>query len=123
VQGFDVPAGEKAEPIVLGRMTIGVGGTRRGSGGGGGGGGNHRGGRGNERAPGAPRGEARAEPRRDGRPGHAAPAHAPAKPAHGHAKPAHGGARPAAAQPGRAHSGHGGAKPAPATASLLRGKR
>ncbi|HJV67504.1 DEAD/DEAH box helicase [Ideonella sp.] len=127
VPGFNVPAGEKAEPIVLGRMTIGVGGTRRGAGGGGGGGGgnNHRGGRGNERAPGAPRGgEARGEPRRDGRPAHAAPAHAPAKPAHGHAKPAHGGARTAApAQPARAHSGHGGAKPAPATASLLRGKR
>ena len=45
-------AGEKAEPIVLGRMTIGVGGTRRG--GGGGGGGNHRGGRSGERS-GAPR--------------------------------------------------------------------
>jgi ATP-dependent RNA helicase RhlE len=39
VPGFEPPAGEKAEPIVLGRMTIGVGGTRRGGGGGGGGGG------------------------------------------------------------------------------------
>jgi ATP-dependent RNA helicase RhlE len=29
VPGFEPPAGEKAEPIVLGRMTIGVGGTRR----------------------------------------------------------------------------------------------
>ncbi|MBN8509795.1 MAG: DEAD/DEAH box helicase, partial [Burkholderiales bacterium] len=38
VPGFEPPAGEKAEPIVLGRMTIGVGGTRRGGGGGGGGG-------------------------------------------------------------------------------------
>jgi ATP-dependent RNA helicase RhlE len=37
VPGFEPPAGEKAEPIVLGRMTIGVGGTRRGGGGGGGG--------------------------------------------------------------------------------------
>jgi ATP-dependent RNA helicase RhlE len=36
VPGFEPPAGEKAEPIVLGRMTIGVGGTRRGGGGGGG---------------------------------------------------------------------------------------
>jgi ATP-dependent RNA helicase RhlE len=44
VLGFEPPAGEKAEPIVLGRMTIGVGGTRRGGGGGGGGGGG-RGGR------------------------------------------------------------------------------
>ncbi|MFN5701471.1 MAG: helicase-related protein, partial [Betaproteobacteria bacterium] len=39
VPGFEPPADEKAEPIVLGRMTIGVGGTRRGGGGGGGGGG------------------------------------------------------------------------------------
>jgi len=38
VPGFEPPAHEKAEPIVLGRMTIGVGGTRRGGGGGGGGG-------------------------------------------------------------------------------------
>jgi ATP-dependent RNA helicase RhlE len=38
ISGFEPPAGEKAEPIVLGRMTIGVGGTRRGGGGGGGGG-------------------------------------------------------------------------------------
>ncbi len=43
VPGFEPPVGEKAEPIVLGRMTIGVGGTRRNAGGGGGGGG--RGGR------------------------------------------------------------------------------
>jgi ATP-dependent RNA helicase RhlE len=43
VPGFEPPAGERAEPIVLGRMTIGVGGTRRNAGGGGGGGG--RGGR------------------------------------------------------------------------------
>ncbi len=34
VPGFEPPAGEKAEPIVLGRMTIGVGGTRRNAGGG-----------------------------------------------------------------------------------------
>jgi len=37
VPGFEPPVGEKAEPIVLGRMTIGVGGTRRAGGGGGGG--------------------------------------------------------------------------------------
>ncbi len=43
VPGFEPPADEKAEPIVLGRMTIGVGGTRRGGGGGGGGGGGDRG--------------------------------------------------------------------------------
>jgi ATP-dependent RNA helicase RhlE len=34
VPGFEPLAGERAEPIVLGRMTIGVGGTRRNSGGG-----------------------------------------------------------------------------------------
>jgi ATP-dependent RNA helicase RhlE len=46
VPGFEAPAGERAEPIVLGRMTIGVGGTRRNAGGGfGGGGGGGRGGR------------------------------------------------------------------------------
>jgi ATP-dependent RNA helicase RhlE len=39
VPGFEPPAGERAEPIVLGRMTIGVGGTRRNAGGGGGRGG------------------------------------------------------------------------------------
>ncbi len=46
IAGFEPPAGEKAEPIVLGRMTIGIGGTRRNAGagrggrpGGGGGGG------------------------------------------------------------------------------------
>ena len=39
VPGFEPPVGEKAEPIVLGRMTIGVGGTQRNGGGGGGGGG------------------------------------------------------------------------------------
>ncbi len=43
VPGFEPPANEKAEPIVLGRMTIGIGGTQRNGGGGGGGGG--RGGR------------------------------------------------------------------------------
>ncbi|MGL6109655.1 MAG: DEAD/DEAH box helicase [Rubrivivax sp.] len=39
VPGFEPDPREKAEPIVLGRMTIGVGGTRRNAGGGGGGGG------------------------------------------------------------------------------------
>jgi ATP-dependent RNA helicase RhlE len=38
VPGFEPDPSEKAEPIVLGRMTIGIGGTRRNSGGGGGGG-------------------------------------------------------------------------------------
>ena len=39
VPGFEPPSDERAEPIVLGRMTIGVGGTKRNAGGGGGGGG------------------------------------------------------------------------------------
>ncbi len=47
VPGFEAPAHEKAEPIVLGRMTIGIGGTKRHGGGGGGGGG----GRGRSSAP------------------------------------------------------------------------
>jgi ATP-dependent RNA helicase RhlE len=34
VPGFEAPAHEKAEPIVLGRMTIGIGGTQRNGGGG-----------------------------------------------------------------------------------------
>jgi len=38
IAGFEPPSGEKAEPIVLGRMTIGVGGTQRNGGGGFGGG-------------------------------------------------------------------------------------
>jgi ATP-dependent RNA helicase RhlE len=46
VPGFEPPAGERAEPIVLGRMTIGVGGTQRSGGGGGGRGGFGGGGRG-----------------------------------------------------------------------------
>ncbi|HSW06309.1 DEAD/DEAH box helicase [Aquabacterium sp.] len=58
VPGFEPPAHEKAEPIVLGRMTIGVGGTRRNAGGGGGGGGHRHGGGG---------GGGRAEPRHDNR--------------------------------------------------------
>jgi ATP-dependent RNA helicase RhlE len=60
VPGFEPPSGEKAEPIVLGRMTIGVGGTRRNAGGGGG----HRaGGR-----PGGGGGRPGSGPRRDGGP-------------------------------------------------------
>ncbi|MBK6472182.1 MAG: DEAD/DEAH box helicase [Betaproteobacteria bacterium] len=50
VPGFEPPAGEKAEPIVLGRMTIGVGGTKRNAGGGGGGRGGYGGGGGGARS-------------------------------------------------------------------------
>jgi ATP-dependent RNA helicase RhlE len=65
IAGFEAPAHEKAEPIVLGRMTIGVGGTKRNVGGGGGGrgrssaprnGGGGGGGGGGGRAPARPAG-------------------------------------------------------------------
>jgi ATP-dependent RNA helicase RhlE len=61
VPGFEPPAGERAEPIVLGRMTIGVGGTRRGGGGGSGARGGRPGGGG-----GGGGGARPAAPRRDG---------------------------------------------------------
>ena len=83
VPGFEAPAHEKAEPIVLGRMTIGIGGTKRNGGGGGGGGGRGRssaprpggGGDGGGRAPARPAGgggrgpstSANNGPRRSGR--------------------------------------------------------
>ena len=114
VAGFEIPAGEKAEPIVLGRMTIGVGGTRRGGGGGGGG---HRGGRGDRPAAHDGRG---GEPRRDGRPASSSsrdgrPAgpstHKPAAP-QGRAggAPVHGGHKPAhkPGHPASPSTGHGG---------------
>jgi ATP-dependent RNA helicase RhlE len=60
VPGFEPPAGEKAEPIVLGRMTIGVGGTQRSAGGGRGGfGGGARGGSGRSGSGGRSGGAAR----------------------------------------------------------------
>jgi ATP-dependent RNA helicase RhlE len=84
VPGFEPPVGEKAEPIVLGRMTIGVGGTRRGGGGGGGG----------HRPPQRPAG--------GGRPAHAG----------GGGRPSHGsgGGRPGSSsgQPRRDGGGRGG---------------
>ena len=56
VPGFEPPPSERAEPIVLGRMTIGIGGTRRNAGGGGGGrGGRPGGGGGGGRPSGGPR--------------------------------------------------------------------
>jgi ATP-dependent RNA helicase RhlE len=93
VPGFEPPAGEKAEPIVLGRMTIGVGGTRRNAGGGGGfGGGGGRGGR--PGGSGAHPGHGRGEPRRaPGAPG-------AAQPARGGQPPRRDGGRPTAAKPG-----------------------
>jgi ATP-dependent RNA helicase RhlE len=96
IPGFEPPAGERAEPIVLGRMTIGVGGTRRNAGGGGGGGG--RGGRpgggGAGRAAGGGGGGG------GGRPG-------------GSGGPRRDGGRPAAGGGGRPAAGGGGGRGGP----------
>jgi ATP-dependent RNA helicase RhlE len=121
VPGFGVPAGERAEPIVLGRMTIGVGGTRRNAGGGGGGG--HRGGRGDAR----PAAKPGAQPHRGGHGQHAPNApHASHKPAHTAPRAGagnHGGqGRPAgntSGGQGRSGGGSGGGAK-PAGARLLR---
>ena len=102
VPGFEPPSTEKAEPIVLGRMTIGVGGTRRnaGSGGGdrggrsGGGGGGGQGRRDSGHGGGGDRG---------GRPGGGGGG--------GGGRPAHAGGRPAAS-PSRGGTGVGGARTA-----------
>jgi ATP-dependent RNA helicase RhlE len=71
IPGFEPPPGEKAEPIVLGRMTIGVGGTRRGGGGGGAGrgsmGAGNRGGGPSGRGPGHAGSGGRPSPRPDDR--------------------------------------------------------
>ena len=94
IAGFAPPAGERAEPIVLGRMTIGVGGQRRSPGpAGGGGGGGGRGGRG---------GRGGDSDRRDSRP--------PARPAVGHQ-----GQR-ASSPPARAPSRGSGSTSAPSDA-------
>jgi len=108
VPGFEPPAGERAEPIVLGRMTIGVGGTRRNAGGGGGYGGGGRGGSGRPGGGGGTGGG------RDGRPGagHGGGGRAPAQAAGrsdasrsvrsggGGGGGGYGGARPAASRGG-----------------------
>jgi ATP-dependent RNA helicase RhlE len=100
IPGFEPPAGEKAEPIVLGRMTIGVGGTRRGSGGG-------HAGRGSGGGQGAPRGAGQGSGRPGGSPGRA--------PAQGSGRPgaSSGGGRPATPSSGR---------PAPAGGFRPRGR-
>ena len=127
IPGFEAPASERAEPIVLGRMTIGIGGTRRGAGGGGGGGNSHRGGR-NDRGSAPARQDGG---RHDGRPSHGKPAASAGRPAgqhapHGGHKPAHGAPRPSGNHQGQARpagSGQGtGSGPKPAGARLLRGK-
>ncbi len=89
VPGFEVPAGERAEPIQIGRQTIGVRGPSRGAGGGGGG----RGGR--PQGQGAPRAS-------QGQPQQRAPQGRPPQ----QAKPAQH--KPAPTGHGSGH-GHGGA--------------
>ena len=83
VPGFEAPSDERAEPIVLGRMTIGVGGTRRNAGGGGG-------------RPGGGGG------RRDGQGGGATAG----------GRPAGGGGRPGGSGGGGRPTGSGGGQPA-----------
>ena len=97
VPGFEPPAGERAEPIVLGRMTIGVGGTRRNAGGGGGYGGGGRGGSGRPSGGGGggQGGGGRAPAQAPGRPGGSRPARSGSGGGGGY-----GGARPAASRGG-----------------------
>jgi len=96
VPGFEPPAGERAEPIVLGRMTIGVGGTRRNAGGGGGyGGGRGGSGRAGGGGGGGQGGGGRAPAQAPGRPGGSRPARSGSGGGGGY-----GGARPAASRGG-----------------------
>ena len=69
VPGFEPPSTERAEPIVLGRMTIGIGGTQRNGGGGGGGRGGRPGGGGGGGGGGAGRGAPPRSAGGGGRPG------------------------------------------------------
>jgi len=92
VPGFEPPMGEKAEPIVLGRMTIGIGGTQRNGGGGGGGGGRPGGGGGG----------------RGGRPGGGRPGAPGARPAGGGGGGAGGGAGGGGRPGGRPAASRGG---------------
>ena len=103
VPGFAPPASEKAEPIVLGRMTIGVGGTKRNAGGGGGGRGGYAGsggGGGGGRSGGGGGGGGGGRPGA-GRPGGGAPAGRSAAPSGGRSGGGGGGGgRPPAARGG-----------------------
>ena len=107
VPGFEAPAGERAEPIVLGRMTIGIGGTRRG-GGGGGGGRSPGGGRPAQRPEARPPARAGAQPtgagtpqRREGAPRHdrAGAGHSTQPAPHGQPRGRRDAARPAPRPP------------------------
>lgn len=111
VPGFEPPSGEKAEPIVLGRMVIGEGAGRGGHRhhaphrGGGGGGGHGGGGRGEpQRHHERPRQEPRAAAPRAAHGGHV-----PASGAGRSAAPPQGAGRAAAPAPGRGDARRGGA--------------
>ncbi|MCK6434470.1 MAG: DEAD/DEAH box helicase [Aquabacterium sp.] len=125
VPGFEAPTGERAEPIVLGRMTIGVGGTRRNAGGGGGGGrhganGRPEGGRSHSGRPDGGRpssgrpggGSAPARPDSRARPSGPAPAPKPVNPPARHDRQGAGHATQPAPH-GQPHGRRDGAKPAP----------
>ncbi|MEK8028169.1 DEAD/DEAH box helicase [Pseudaquabacterium rugosum] len=104
IPGFEAAPGEKAEPIVLGRMTIGVGGTRRNAGGGGGGG-RPGGGQGGRPGQGAQAGQGRGPASKPGTGGGGG-----GRPQGGGGRP-QGGGKPAGAAP----QGNGrGGNPAPA---------
>jgi len=102
IPGFEPPLNEKAEPIVLGRMTIGIGGTRRNAGGGGGGGDRRGGGGGGGGGRGGQGGGGGA----GGRGGQGGGGARPAQPA---ARPGFGGARPAGTGGGGGGQGRSGA--------------
>jgi len=115
IAGFEPDPSERAEPIVLGRTSIGVRGPSSGGRGHGGGGGGHHarsgGGGGGDRGRGPARpggggggGGGRPAPRPQGPSG----SHSGAKPAHA----GHGGARPAGGGGGNGGGGNGGGRPA-----------
>jgi ATP-dependent RNA helicase RhlE len=104
--GFEVPSSERAEPIQIGRQTIGVRGNGRSGGGGGGG---SRAGAGRPGGGGGGGGGRPAQPQGrgpGGRPAQGKPAGAGGRPAGGTGS--QGGAKPAATGHGSGH-GHGGA--------------
>jgi ATP-dependent RNA helicase RhlE len=113
VPGFEPPANERAEPIVLGRMTIGVGGPGGGAGrrntpGGGGGRGGDRGGRSGGGGGGGDRNGRPGTGGGGGNGGARPGASAAARPGFGGARPAGGGSgRPAGGGNGGGHGGGG----------------
>jgi ATP-dependent RNA helicase RhlE len=114
VAGFEVPGGERAEPIQIGRQTIGVRGSGR-SGGGGGGQRPPHGGGGGQRAPqgsgnprgGAPKPQGQARPQ-GGQGGPGGQVRRPAPTGHGSGQGHGGGGQRRSAGSGRSGGGGGG---------------